>query len=464
MLIIGLIVRLLLASFTSQSYDFVHIYYSVTDFIRGVNPYDTYDFAYPPFMLYLFTAIGVIYFKTGLHLELLNLPPAARLQPYLTKTGLVSVTLMGFDIPPPIFTLLFKIPGIMADTLIAYMLFKTFKEKSIKLGLIAATLWYLNPLSVWMSSIHGSFDAVAILFALLSMFLLYRGNPTLSGFALGAGVLTKLYPAFILPIELSWSLKKGGSLKFIAGTASALLLILAPILALGPRSFFHTLFGTRASAIFVGGLNPWAVKYIIPQLETLIKNNSKPIFFILLTALTFSLFILCLSFWRNPQNEKMETLNYYCFTSIVASYILAPVIVQAQYALWAMPFMIINLLTLQRDEMHLLDVKLRLKDVLLRFYHKYDYFTYFQLYWIATLIFEIALQGPSILAPLYLKSELLGRVLSNATVYWVRDLNFMRSFIFFFTAIITTTAYLMTALRPFSRQKNSSSHHETHFT
>jgi hypothetical protein len=452
LLLVGLIIRLILAPLLVQSYDFVHLYYSAFDIAKGTNPYAVYDFAYPPVMLYILSFLAIIYFKANLFLENLDWPSALDWPPSLFKAAFISVPLIGFDVPPPLFNLVFKIPNIIADLAVAILLYKIIymQKKDVGLAKKSMLLWFLNPLTIWMSSIHGAFDSVAVFFSLLAFYLFIRSSFTLGAFSLGAGVLTKLYPVFIIPVAMSWSLKAKRGYAFTIGLATSLL-FLVPLFVVDGKSFYYSLFGTRGSALFLGGLSPWAVKYLYSPMELWLTANSYAIFLTTNFLLGFSILLIFFKTWMNPDQGNISEMNYFVLLSLAAAYIFSPVIIQAQYALWALPFLIISGMTFYdgRSSLYILNIQTTVaKRLRLRLSHKFSYILYLHLFWMSALAFEISLQALSIVIPTVLKTGLFIDFISMTIIYWVVQSAYLRAFIFFLAAVVFTVSYLVPLAKP----------------
>ncbi|GBC70717.1 hypothetical protein HRbin02_00485 [Candidatus Calditenuaceae archaeon HR02] len=108
--------------------------------------------------------------------------------------------------------LFLKLPIILADVFCGLVLWLTAK----KLGLgeedayKLATLYLLNPLTIFVSSIWGMFDAIPALFTLLALYLLLSGLESAAGASLGLATSFKIYPVIFLPSILLVQVKKHG--------------------------------------------------------------------------------------------------------------------------------------------------------------------------------------------------------------------------------------------------------------
>lgn len=113
--------------------------------------------------------------------------------------------------------LFFKMPIIVADVLCGLVLWLTAKrlgldeEDAYKL----ATIYLLNPLTIFVSSIWGMFDAIPALFTMLALYLLLSGRGSAAAASLGIATSFKIYPIIVLPSILLVQVKKHGLRRVI---------------------------------------------------------------------------------------------------------------------------------------------------------------------------------------------------------------------------------------------------------
>jgi len=125
-----------------------------------------------------------------------------------------------------LFLLIIKLPVIMADTLITYLLAK--RRPS------AGLLYALSPYSIMITSVWGNFDSV-IGFLMLSTYLMFKRSKLFSGFLYGLSLM-KPYGLVVLPFFLmKLSRHREALAKFFLGLSIALTPTLY-FLLLDPRS------------------------------------------------------------------------------------------------------------------------------------------------------------------------------------------------------------------------------------
>ncbi len=98
---------------------------------------------------------------------------------------------------------LLKLPGILADLGIAYLIYRIFaKEKKERLGIFGAVLFLFNPVIWYNSSVWGQTDSIINFFALLSFFLLFEKKVFWAILALTTSFYIKASLFIFLPIFL----------------------------------------------------------------------------------------------------------------------------------------------------------------------------------------------------------------------------------------------------------------------
>lgn len=93
----------------------------------------------------------------------------------------------------PIFLLFLKIPYLILDLALGYLLFKLFSTRPFY------KVWLLSPLTIYLIYILGNFDIMPAFFTLLSLYLISKNRILLSGLVFGIAVSLKLYPLIFLP-------------------------------------------------------------------------------------------------------------------------------------------------------------------------------------------------------------------------------------------------------------------------
>lgn len=259
-LVIGAVIRLVLAPLTDWPPDTVIFALSEVGMLFSGSPYLPYPFYNPPLAPLLNYPL----------FDLLSrfVPPqsfvfaAPQMDPVSIATGFMPAVS-----PLPMVLLLWKLPMILADLGAGAALFQLLRDRGRpKAANYAVLAWLLNPLVIWVSAIHGEVDSLVALFLVLLLLALHRGWNVTAGVCMGLAILTKAWPAILLPVVLASVLgsatvapahpfrSRGKALLvFVAGA----LIGAAPMLEFGP-SVLGILLQQSSSggAISYGGFSP----------------------------------------------------------------------------------------------------------------------------------------------------------------------------------------------------------------
>ncbi|MFA6776649.1 MAG: glycosyltransferase 87 family protein [Sphaerochaetaceae bacterium] len=109
----------------------------------------------------------------------------------------------------PLFNLAMKLPLILCDVLVGYLIWQLIIEKTDdqKKATAGFSLWFLCPLVIYMSGIQVQFDCISALMALLSVILLKKDHYFLAGIMFALGTLIKLFPAFLVLLFVIYLLR-----------------------------------------------------------------------------------------------------------------------------------------------------------------------------------------------------------------------------------------------------------------
>jgi hypothetical protein len=247
----------------------------------------------------------------------------------------------------PIFRLLLLLlrsPAIAFDTATAIALYHiTMRIKSSQnLARLTSLLWFLNPYNTYAIELLGVPDVAAAFCTVLAVLLLLRGRTALSGLALGAGIALKLYPLFLLPQFLLYAT--------IVGTRrlSRTLVIGFSLLGL----LFYFIWALQLGLLW---LRVTLVAYtpVTTPVGTIVDFS--PSYRLSVTA--FALIVLYFFAWKYVKGKN-----------VMLSHLILPVLLlyytfsdpYPQYAVWALPFLTMDVAFVKRRNLGLLAVMLSL--------------------------------------------------------------------------------------------------------
>jgi len=91
---------------------------------------------------------------------------------------------------------LLKLPYLLFDFLVAFLLLKIFRTK----GMQAFKIWMLNPVTLYATFAIGQFDIIPVLLIVASILMTLKNKKWLAVIMLGIGGAYKLFPLLFLPI------------------------------------------------------------------------------------------------------------------------------------------------------------------------------------------------------------------------------------------------------------------------
>lgn len=163
--------------------------------------------------------------------------------PLISYTMMVTVFLCGD------FVFLCKIPFIIGDLLIGYVLYIFAKEWQVDGDNVShrsymITLIYLFlPYPIFESSYIGRFDSIPTLFLLLTIYFVQKEHSNYAGLCWGVGIMFKWFPVIIAPIIFLYFFKthKMKDLaRFLFITCAVCFSISLPFLILAPNQYIST--------------------------------------------------------------------------------------------------------------------------------------------------------------------------------------------------------------------------------
>lgn len=192
LLLLGIALRLVLMPLLSFNIDLTY-WMKVLNLIDGGNDlYSVEGYYYSPIWGYVLGAVDYVAHLLGMTDYGTAVP---ELYPYTERDYSISpyVTSVGFNF-------LVKVPLLLTDIAIGYLLYRFVERASGDRGkaAVALALWVLCPLSVLESSMHAMFDNLSAMFMLIAFIAAYDRKYILAGAVYSLAVLTKFFPLFFI--------------------------------------------------------------------------------------------------------------------------------------------------------------------------------------------------------------------------------------------------------------------------
>ena len=334
-------VRAAIAPFFMHAGDVGTIYESSIMTLKGLN---LYDFVYAKtIQMQSVTGLPVFFEGYAYHpLLIYFFAPFYWLYTLIAGAGFVMIDGHYPSLPTliypwaPLLLLALKIPIILADVLVVYLL------AGKDLG--KAKIYAFCPYVVFIGVVWGMFDALVALFLLMS-YLTWSRNSFLSGVSYGLSLL-KLYTIVLLPLYV---IRLFGKWKALAGFLSGLAVTLLPVAyyyIVSPTSIWNVLVTFQGTRI-MGGVNMYNFIWIVQDLQFDLQISAYPNYF-----LAIALLLLLIKFGRKPpllQSMLAIMFAYFLFGRVVNEQFLIaifPLVLlcrECDYRLWIPPFIFIFL-------------------------------------------------------------------------------------------------------------------------
>jgi Predicted membrane-bound dolichyl-phosphate-mannose-protein mannosyltransferase len=331
-LLIGLIVRLLFIPLSVSDSQF---WFKTSENIAsGFGLYGRAGFYYSPPFGYIF---GIV---TVLGNVLLSIPVFASFSdPMIGLTQFYPFTTVITSIG---YNAMYKIPLIIGDVLVSALLYWFImrmtgdKTKAI----LAFALWFLSPLVIFESSIHGMVDVYSALLSLLCVAFLFKDRYFFAGLALGGAFFVKMFPAVLLPLAVVYIIHKCRGDRMAAfknimvaaiGAILAFIIIYIPIFMDGSFIESWGFMTNRASG--VGSLSSGG-KAVVDSIRDL---GNMAGFIALAVACLISIYLSHL-YYKNQSEDRERLLLSMAVVVIGISFLWVPM---PQYLVLLVPFVII---------------------------------------------------------------------------------------------------------------------------
>ena len=339
--LLALAVRLVIAPFFMHAGDVGTIYESSSMALQGANLYDFVygktlqmqhltglplffeGYAYHPLLIYFFAPFYWLFTLIA--------------GPYPVMIGGQFPSLPVLVYPwTPVLLLLLKMPIILADVAVVYILAGSDTRK--------AEIYALCPYVIFISVVWGMFDAIVAVF-LLTSYLTFSRNSFLSGVLYGLSLM-KLYTIVLLPLFVARLFGKWKALfQFLAGLTLTLLPV-AYYLMVSSTSIWNVLVTFQGTRV-MGGVNLYNFIWIVQDLPFDLSVSIIPNILLVISIL--------LLLWRfGRKGPILEAILAFMLASFLFGRVLNeqflvsifPLILlckECDYRLWVAPFAFIFL-------------------------------------------------------------------------------------------------------------------------
>lgn len=236
-------------------------------------------------------------------------------------------------IPGLLYDFILKLPLIISDLLVTVFLYKIVKSEwnDEKAAVFAASLWFLNPIVIWVSSGWGMYDTLPALFTVLSLYFVLKGKYSSSVFSLLVATFLKFYAVAIFIPLLVFIWRRAGSHKMLISLIPSVFLVLVASLPLffvsNPLSYVTP--GSSAASQYAG-LSVWTSLWL---------TGSSPNISLVSAVLVAISLVVSYYFLLRKKTLQDDLTAVSCFFLIpVISLLLFYKFVGENYIVWLIPF------------------------------------------------------------------------------------------------------------------------------
>ncbi|MGA8303733.1 MAG: glycosyltransferase family 87 protein [Thermoplasmata archaeon] len=344
-LLIGVAIRLVLIPISLNT-DLVTFAQTSAAMVYGQGPY-SHPTVYPPFMIFYLNVVGRVtsvftpptaWFTTNSQLQGLFMVSSALAPTYelnLTYVWVEKLSLVVFDVA--------------AGFVIYHLALRTTGKPATAVWAFAA--WFLNPLVILLSSVHGSYDVLPTFCVLAAFVLAFDRRPFFSGLAIAVGALIGVFPFLFVPMlgAISWKQAPPGKSLWAAGgvIGGVAVPVVAVVAVPGLLSEFvqSALVGpSRAGGVYQG-FGFWGF-FSVPGIHSAdqwISAFGGTTTVIVGAGLAVAIAVIAAAvLLRAPRGEVTQPARWLPWATLVSvGAFLIPQVVQPQYMIWCLPFLIL---------------------------------------------------------------------------------------------------------------------------
>jgi hypothetical protein len=301
-----------LATGTNPYDEFVRKTYETRASVKGWSRWYAY-YAYPPGLIYLYSPLADLWAALVGHVPATKYLPVGRIS--YPPRGVVN----------PWFLVLFKTPIFLADIGIGLLLARMAGQRAMK-------LYLFNPLVILVSAMW-MFDAIPLFFLLAGVYLVNHDHPIGAGVSIGLGTIFKFFPVFVAPAIALYYLRDRDWSFLSFGTS--LLATIAIFVAPYAGDVMATLdyHGSRVG----GGLTLHTFIHLYSTVTTdsvlWLQTSLSPT----VGSITLIGGLAFVYVWAYNRNLTL----YSTVAVTLAGFMLSTKLVNEQYGMWLVPFLIL---------------------------------------------------------------------------------------------------------------------------
>jgi hypothetical protein len=229
------------------------------------------------------------------------------------------------------FSFLVRLPAIIADLVIGYLLFK-WPSADANISTMRAAVYLFNPVSLLISAAHGQFDSIVISCVLLAAWFLLDRKEIRSAISLGVAIALKGFPILLLPVFLITLFSWDRVVRYAGLAVSVIGLIALPYLYESGQRILNIIFAYNSTAdhgyAYVVNQLPLGIAFNHEQLLTGVRGVAR---WLQSGVVALTVFIGHIRKWPLERRIAIVLLGIYAVSPGLAS----------QQMVWVLPFLIL---------------------------------------------------------------------------------------------------------------------------
>jgi hypothetical protein len=341
-LALGLIIRFALAPISGHPWD-VYVWFDTGRiFAKGQNFYLNKEYSYPPLWALYLVVVNSVY--SGLA-PILGVHPldTSQVQNILGTTQDIGTPL----ITDWLFNLLVKLLLIAFDALLAFLIYRIVARRFglPSRALLAFTAFFLNPYTIWISSVWGMFDVLPTYFMILAVLCMIDNRLELSGIVFGIATGLKYYPVLVLLVLMIGTgliSNRHKTQRLLIPFLGTVLAFSIPFLLADSTSYISGILGpvtpgSPVTNVKFGNLSIWL---ILP----LVGFDTVSPWFILLDSSLIAALAIVIGFAARGRKDLATSPFLWLDLSILSILLFYGLfrIINEQYFFWILPFITID--------------------------------------------------------------------------------------------------------------------------
>jgi hypothetical protein len=237
------------------------------------------------------------------------------------------------------FPFLLRFPGIVADLVTVWVVFRIVTLARLKTPAWALMLFALSPVSLMISGFHGNTDPVMVMFLGLAALGCVQEKPVLSGIFFAIACQIKIIPVLLMPMFFFYWWHRRAALKYLS---SAVLISIAlwnvPLLKF-PLTFAENVL-SYGSFWGLWGITYWLRLTGLREFSSVTFFKFPPLENVVVIILKLVIIIAVLLIaWRRRQLGPTGLVHSMAYAWIIF-FVLSPGVC-AQYMIWLAPFVLL---------------------------------------------------------------------------------------------------------------------------